>query len=64
MEKFTVIMMIVWAVLAIASFVASFWSPLFIKVLGLVFGTLNISLIGGWVFNYFQEKKNNKLMEE
>lgn len=63
MEKFTVIMMIVWAVLAIASFVASFWAPLFIKVLGLVFGTLNISLIGGWIITYFNDRKN-KLMEE
>lgn len=63
MEKFANVLMIVWAVLAIVAFVASFWAPLVIKIIGIVFGVFNITLIGGWIITYFQDRKN-KLSEE
>lgn len=49
--------MTVWMVLAIASFVCSFWAaPLLMKVIGLVFGSLNLMIIGSWVISYFQDR--------
>jgi uncharacterized protein YacL len=63
-NKFSKILFIVWMVLAIASFVASFWAPIVIKVIGLVFGGLNLMIIGSWVISYFQEKIAAKKMEE
>lgn len=46
--------MMVWMVLAIASFVCSFWAPLFIKIVGIVFGSLNLMIIGSWVISLIQ----------
>ena len=55
-NKFSMILFLVWMVLAIASFVASFWAPLFFKVLGIVFGSFNLMIIGSWVIAYFQDR--------
>lgn len=47
--------MTVWMVLAIASFVCSFWAaPLLMKVIGLVFGSLNLMIIGSWTISLIQ----------
>lgn len=54
MEKFTKIYMIIWACLAVLSFVCAFFCPLFIKIIGLTFGTLNILTILTVVIAYFQ----------
>ncbi len=50
--------------LAVASFVASFWAPMVIKIIGLVFGGLNLMAIGSWVISYFQEKASARKMAE
>lgn len=57
MDKFGKIAFMVWMVLAIACFVASFWAPIVIKVLGIVFGSLNLMIIGSWVITFFQERR-------
>ena len=67
MNKIGKIMIAIWAVLAIASFVSAFWAPIFFKVLGLVFGGLNMIIILSWVIAYFQSvaaKKNAPTEEE
>lgn len=55
MDNLTKILMTVWMVLAIASFVCSFWAaPLLMKVIGLVFGSLNLMIIGSWAIGFVQ----------
>ena len=55
MDNLTKILMTVWMVLAIASFVCSFWAaPLLVKVIGLVFGSLNLMIIGSWAIGFVQ----------
>lgn len=49
------ILFLVWMALAIASFVCSFWAPLLIKIIGIVFGSLNLMIIGSWVITFIQE---------
>ena len=41
-------------VLAILSFVVSFWAPLFIKVVGIVFGSMNLMIMGSWIITLIQ----------
>lgn len=60
MDKFGKIIFLVWTILAIASFVCSFWAPLFIKIVGIVFGALNLMIIGSWVITFFQEVRAAK----
>ena len=60
MDKLSKILFLVWIVLAIASFVASFWAPIVIKIIGLVFGSMNLMIIGSWVIATFQKKKKKK----
>lgn len=65
MNKLGKILFAIWMVLAVASFVSSFWAPLFIKVLGIVFGSLNLMIIGSLVISYIQEVVAvNKLKKE
>lgn len=65
MDNLTKILMTVWMVLAIASFVCSFWAaPLLVKVIGLVFGSLNLMIIGSWVISYFQDRAAARKYEE
>jgi hypothetical protein len=54
MEKFTKILMGVWVCLAILSFVCAFFCPLIPKIIGIVFGGLNILTILSVVITYFQ----------
>ena len=64
MSKMTKILMGIWAVLAIVSFICAFFCPLFPKIIGIAFGVLNLSVIVTLVVAYFQglylKKKLNK----
>lgn len=60
MDKLSKILFLVWIVLAIASFVASFWAPIVIKIIGLVFGSMNLMVIGSWVIATLQALNNKK----
>ena len=64
MSKMSKIMMGIWAVLAIISFICAFFCPLFPKIIGLAFGALNLGVIITLVVAYFQglylKKKLNK----
>ena len=58
MEKFTKIMMLIWSVLAIASFTCAFFTaPLAAKIVGIVFGVDNLMIIGGLIYSKFLEKR-------
>ena len=58
MDKFTKIMMAIWAILAVAAFVCAFFtSPILAKVVGIVFGVDNLMIIGGLVYSKFMEKR-------
>ena len=48
------IMLGIWAVLAIVSFICAFFCPLFPKIIGIAFGVLNLSVILTLVITYFQ----------
>ena len=54
MNRFTYILMIIWGCLAILSFGCAFFAPLFIKIIGLTFGGMNILIILAWVITYLQ----------
>ena len=54
MSKMTKIMLWIWAVLAIVSFICAFFCPLFPEIIGLAFGSLNILVILTYVIAYFQ----------
>lgn len=48
------IMLGIWAVLAIVSFICAFFCPIFPKIIGIAFGVLNLSVILTLVITYFQ----------
>ena len=54
MSKMTKIMLWIWAVLAIVSFICAFFCPIFPKIIGIAFGVLNLSVIITLVITYFQ----------
>ena len=54
MNKMSKIMLGIWAVLAIVSFICAFFCPLFPKIIGIAFGVLNLSVILTLVITYFQ----------
>ena len=60
MDKLSIILFLLWIALAIASFVASFWAPIVIKIIGLVFGSMNLMIIGSWVIATLQALNNKK----
>lgn len=68
MNKVNKIILLVWAILALISFVSAFWAPLYFKIIGIVFGSLNIVTIITWVLSYFVMKGNqnmlNKMIED
>lgn len=68
MNKVNKIILLVWAILALISFVSSFWTPLYFKIIGIAFGSLNMITIITWVLSYFVMKGNqnllNKMIEE
>lgn len=64
MDKVTKTMFIIWAVLAVAAFVAAFFaSPFWVKLLGWVFGLDNLILIFSYLVGMYQERKLNKKLE-
>ena len=67
-DKMTKILMIVWAVLAVASFVSGWWAPLFWGIVNWAFGALNLMIIGSWtiatVLAKREYKKQEKLLAE
>ena len=54
MSKMSKILMGIWAVLAIISFICAFFCPLFPKIILLAFGALNLGVIITLVVAYFQ----------
>ena len=60
MEKFIKIFWIVWVCLALISFVSAFWAPLFYKIIGIAFGSINIIAILSVVISYFQGAFNKE----
>ena len=68
MNKVNKIILLVWAILALISFVSSFWAPLYFKIIGIAFGSLNMISIITWVLSYFVMKGNqnmlNKMIED
>ena len=65
------IMLGIWAVLAIVSFICAFFCPIFPKIIGIAFGVLNLSVILTLVITYFQglywknklEKDNGTILQ-
>ena len=69
MDKTTMILFILWMVLAVASFVCNFFIPVaFVRILGWVFGGFNMLIVISWITAYLKEKaairKYNKEMEK
>ena len=54
MNKMSKIILGIWAVLAIVSFICAFFCPIFPKIIGIAFGVLNLSVILTLVITYFQ----------
>ena len=59
-SKLTKILMAIWAVLAVASFVSGWFAPLFWGIVNWVFGALNLMIIGSWTIAIIQAKKEYK----
>lgn len=58
-----------WMILAIACFVGAFFTtPLFVKIIGVIFGIINMSVIISWAIAFRVARKayknNNKVGEE
>lgn len=68
MDKLTKILFLVWCGLAIASFVGSFFVPLIPKIIGIVFGSYNLIIMGVWLASIIQGRreyrKQMKLLKE
>ncbi len=64
MNKFSKILTGVWVCLAILSFVCAFFCPLIPKIIGIVFGSLNIITILSVVIAYFQGVYYKKKIDE
>ena len=65
MNKLSKIMLIVWGVLALVSFISAFFAPLYFKIIGLIFGTLNIMVILSLVITWIQGiYYSNKIKKE
>lgn len=64
MNKFSKILLAVWVILALVSFVSAFWAPLFYKIIGIAFGGLNIITIMTWVISYSVLKKRQEAIDE
>lgn len=65
MNKMSKIMLGIWAVLAIVSFICAFFCPIFPKIIGIAFGVLNLSVIITLVITYFQGLYwKNKIQKE
>lgn len=61
MNKGTIVLIILWSLLALTSFVSSFWiSVLWLKVANFVFGVTNCGLIMSFASVLRAEKKNKE----
>lgn len=65
-NKITNILLMVWSVLAIASFVVAFFvTPLIAKIILLVFGSINLMIIGSWAIAFIQAvREYNKITKK
>jgi pilus assembly protein TadC len=64
MSKAGNILIFIWVILALVSFVSAFWAPLFYKIIGIAFGSLNIITIMTWVISYAVLKRRQDAVEE
>lgn len=64
MSKLSKIMLMVWSILALISFTSAFFAPLYFKIIGLIFGSLNIMVILTLVISYFQGIYYTKKLKE
>lgn len=64
MDRLGKIIMSVWCVMALASFVVSFWMPLVPKIIGILFGVLNVGVIINFIIELFEGDENVQLQEE
>ena len=64
MNKVNKIILLVWAILALISFVSAFWAPLYFKIIGIAFGSLNIVTIITWLVLYFTMRSNQKTLDK
>lgn len=65
MDRLGRIIMSVWCVMALASFIISFWMPLVPKIIGILFGVLNVGVIINFIIELFEgDKENVQLQEE
>ena len=58
------IIMIIWAILAVASFALSFSCPVVPQVVGIVFGCLNLTMIAGLILDSLRERKEKNNSKE
>jgi preprotein translocase subunit SecF len=57
MNKFTKWLFAIWMVLAIVAFISAFFTPVvFIKIIGIVFGSMNSLVILSWVIAILQAR--------
>lgn len=64
MSKLSKVLFAIWMVIAVVSFVASFWAPLLFKIIGLTFGGLNMLIILSLVITYFQGLAQARKLKE
>ena len=64
MNKVNKIILLVWAILALISFVSAFWAPLYFKIIGIAFGSLNMITIITWLVLYFTMRSNQKTLDK
>lgn len=64
MSRFNKLMIGIWCALAIMSFIASFFAPTFIKIIGLTFGGLNMLVILTFIIAYIQSQIYNTDLED
>ena len=63
-NKLTKILMVIWAVLALASFVSGWFAPLFWGIVNWTFGGLNLMIIGSLLIALVQSRKAYKMQEK
>jgi len=58
MDKTSKWLFLIWAVLAIAAFVGAFFtSPIWVKLIGFLFGAENIMILLSWIIAVIQGRK-------
>lgn len=64
MSKLSKILIGVWGCLAIISFISAFFAPLYFKIIGLLFGGLNMLTILSVIVTYFQGLYYNRKIQK